>query len=597
MPNRITHCSIVVAVLAFALNGQGRAAIEPLQGEDPPTVVGFSSFVGGSGRDSVAAVAIDREGNVILAGETSSADFPVLDAGQTSRRGPTDAFVMKVSADGSRVVNSTYIGGSADDRASGVSVDPSGNVYVTGVTNSLDFPVTPDAYDLENGRFPTCAGGDCIDSFVVKIPAEGGPFSYATYLGGEHDDYAAGIAVDAEGNAFVTGSTNSFGIPRDNAFEPDKKQGSEGFITKLNPDGSGVLFSSYIGGNRGDGGSAIAVTPDGGAVFAGTSFSLDFLTKNPVQAANAGGPSPETSLDGFVARVTATGELSWSTYFGGFGRDAIRAVTLSPDGSIVLAGSTSSSALPLVNPAQSIPGGGGDAFVARLTADGGEITYSTYFGGSRNDELLGLAAGSDGAVTAVGLTRSQDLNVVSPIQSICGGCVEPGFQSDAMILRLRSDGTLAFMSYLGGAGGENANAAAVGQDGVVAFGGQTFSSGFPVTPGSFGAICPCPAGSTDNGFVTTLGTDEVVIVPPVISQIVSAKRPYRLIITGSNIAADAVVYLGADSTPWPDVVVGGPTSISVGRGKQLKSRFPKGVQVPVRVVNPDGGQATLTFTR
>lgn len=589
--------SILALALGLAVIPQTAAFARAPRGDAPPFEVGFASFVGGAGRDVVTAVAFDGDGNVILAGETSSADFPVVQAAQSTRRGPTDAFVMKVTPDGLRVVHATYIGGSADDRASGVAVDPAGNIYVTGVTTSLDFPVTPDAFDLENGRFPVCQGGDCIDSFVVKIPAEGGSFEYATYLGGEHDDYAAGIAVDASGNAFVTGSTNSFGIPRDNAFEPDKKQGSEGFITKLNADGSDVVFSSYIGGNRGDGGTAIAVTPDGGAVFAGTSFSDDFLTKGAFQAANAGGSSPETSLDGFVARVTGAGALSWSTYLGGVGRDAIRAVAVDSRGQIVVAGTTDSLSFPTVDPLQAVPGGGGDAFISRVSGDGTELEFSTYIGGSGADELLAVTGAANGSIVAAGLTRSADLAVVDPVQQTCGGCGAPGFFADALVVSISSGNALELATYLGAAAEETGLAVAVDSAGRMAVGGHTFSSGFPVTAGSFGSSCPCPPGSADNGFVFTIVRESVAIIPPVISQIASLKRPYRMTISGERFANGALVFIGDDPTAWPVATVGGPTSISLGGGKSLKARFQKGTAVTVRVVNPDGGEASGGFTR
>ena len=566
-------------------------------GETPAFTIGFSSFVGGTGRDRVTAVAFDGVGNVILAGETTSADFPVAQAGQGTRKGPTDAFVVKVARDGSRIVHATYVGGSADDRASGVAVDPEGNIYVTGVTTSLDFPVTPGAYDLENGRFPTCQGGDCIDSFVVKIPSDGGPFVYATYLGGEHDDYSAGIAVGADGSVFIAGSTNSFGIPRDNAFEPDKKQGSEGFITKLDATGSDVVFSSYIGGNRGDGATAIAVTPDGGAVFAGTSFSLDFLTKYPLQAANSGGSSPEMSLDGFVARVTADGALSWSTYLGGIGRDAIRAVTVDEAGDIIVAGTTDSTSFPTLDPLQGTAGGSGDAFLARIAADGSALKFSTYVGGSGSDEFLAVAAASDGTIVAAGLTRSADLAVVDPVQGSCGGCEAPGFFADALVLRLSSGNVVEISTYLGGTGEEMVAGVAIDTDGAIAIGGHTFSAGFPVTAGSFGASCPCPPGSADNGFVATILPNAVVVIPPVLSQVTSAKRPYRLILSGDAFQSGATVFIGDDLTAWPVVTVGGPTSITIGGGKSLKQRFPKGVGVSIRVVNPDGGEGVAVYTR
>ncbi len=179
----------------------------------------FSTFVGSIGDEFATGVAVAADGSVYIVGQTDSKTFPSVAALQPANAGGLDAFVAKLSPDGSHIVWSTYFGGSGDDFATGVAVAPDGSAFVTGQTMSLDFPTTPNAFDDDNGRFPTCTGADCIDSFVAKFSPDGQSLGYSTYLGGEHDDYANAIAVDADGHAFITGTTNSFGFPRVNAFD------------------------------------------------------------------------------------------------------------------------------------------------------------------------------------------------------------------------------------------------------------------------------------------------------------------------------------------------------------------------------------------
>ncbi len=552
----------------------------------------FSSYVGTLSPDSVEGVAVDQSGNVYVVGTTSAVDLPVLNAAQPALAGGTDVFVMKLSADAHTLLYATYLGGALDDAAIGIAVDASGAAYVTGTTTSLNFPVSPNALDPDNGRFPVCQGTDCIDGFVTKISPSGGAFEYSTYLGGEHDDYPEGIAVDAQGQACITGLTESFGFPRVNAFNGHKQGGSQAFVTKLNADGSACVFSSYIGGNKGESGYGIAVDAQGGVVVVGSTYSLDFGVKDAFQPNNAGGPDPVGNLDAFITKVNSAVELVFSTYLGGTGRDIARAVAVSADGTMHVAGSTTSTDFPTVAPSQAANAGGTDAFLATISPTGSTLTYATYLGGTGEDDGFGVAVGA-GGTAVTGVTESADFPLVAPLQAACGGCAAPGYFSDVFLTVYA--GAPVESTFLGGSSVDTVRTvAAVGSGFVVA--GSTFSSNFPTTAGAFGQACPCVVGSSANGFVARIGDDSVNPSMPQIDSVTALKRPFRLDVRGTAFDAAAAVYIGADTTPWPTAVVEA-THASIGGGKSLKARFPKGMPVSIRLVNPDGGTATATFTR
>jgi hypothetical protein len=195
--------------------------------------------------------------------------------------GPTDVFVTKVNAAGSALVYSTFLGGKADEEAMGIAVDAQGNAYVTGETESLDFPVTSGALatscvpvDTPAPMRQICSGGD---GFITKINPEGSALVYSTYLRGTHFEVGRSIAVDSEGSAYVTGFTGS-----DNFVTVDAPQGTYGggrfdaFVLKMNPSGSALVYSSYLGGKGAEGGYGIAVDPAGNAYVTGYTTSPDF---------------------------------------------------------------------------------------------------------------------------------------------------------------------------------------------------------------------------------------------------------------------------------------------------------------------------------
>ncbi|HJP92353.1 MAG TPA: SBBP repeat-containing protein [Pyrinomonadaceae bacterium] len=256
------------------------------------TALVYSTLLGGSGFDFASKIAIDSGGNAYVTG-TAQAGFPVTaGAFQTSFNGPNDVFVTKLNSTGTALIYSTFLGGSGTDRANGIAVNVAGNAYVTGFSDSLNFPVTP-------GAFQTVKAAG-VDAFVTQLTAAGNGLAYSTYLGGNADDSGADIALDIAGNASVVGSTSSPDFPTTaDAIQSDFGGGiNDAFITRLNATGTGLVFSTYLGGSSTDAAISIAVDPAGSIYLTGQTFSADFPTTPGAFQTVFGGNS-----DAFVAKV------------------------------------------------------------------------------------------------------------------------------------------------------------------------------------------------------------------------------------------------------------------------------------------------------
>jgi Big-like domain-containing protein/beta-propeller repeat-containing protein len=277
----------------------------------------YLTYLGGSGNDQGAGIAVDSAGNAYVTGSTRSIDFPTKNPLQAvNHAASVTAFVTKINATGSALVYSTYLGGSNLDVGSRIAVDGAGNAYVTGYTESTDFPTTPGAFQrVCSGSCGTNSG----DAFVAKINPTGSALVYSTYLGGSGADGGFGIAVDSAGNAYVGGFTQSANFPTTTgAFQTVCNGGSgcgswgDAFVTKINPTGSALVYSTFLGGSAAETGVSIAVDSAGNGYVTGATTSTNFPTKNPLQGTKSGG------FDGFVTKINATGSaLAYSTYLGG----------------------------------------------------------------------------------------------------------------------------------------------------------------------------------------------------------------------------------------------------------------------------------------
>ena len=318
--------------------------------------LGYSTYLGGNNEDLGNGIALDSAGNAYVTGYTFSNDFPTTaGAFQTTLRGCRNAFVSKLNRSGSALVYSTYLGGRDFDDGLGIALDSSGNAYVTGYTDSSDFPTTA-------GAFQTTFGGGSSDAFVSKLNRSGSALVYSTYLGGSSTDYGPGIAVDLAGNAYLTGITGSSDFPTTaGAFQTTFGGGFNAYVSKLSSSGSALVYSPYLAGRNGtDGGGGIALDSAGNAYVTGSTDSSDFPTTAGALQTTYGGGN-----DAFVSKLNSSGSaLVYSTYLGGSNFDYGSGIALDAAGNAYVTGVTQSSNFPTTAGAFQTTLRGSNAFVS-----------------------------------------------------------------------------------------------------------------------------------------------------------------------------------------------------------------------------------------
>ena len=449
-----------------------------------PVVQTYSTYLGGNGIDGASSIAVDATGSTYITGSTSAPDFPTVGPFQTDRSGG-DAFVTKLNPAGNAIVYSTYLGGitNGTDTAHAIAIDAAGAAYVTGTTSSTDFPLVN----------PVEANSSGDDAFLTKLSPAGNSLVYSTYLGGLQGDAAFGVAVDTagvawiagvsdstdfntvnpidtstpgphlfisrfsalgaltfstklggtsyekeptvavdpSGAAYVTGTTGSVDFDTVNPYEVDSGDHDEdAFVTKLSGAASPtVVYSTYLGGSEQDAATDVAVDSGGNAYVVGVTHSADFDRVGGVEGYNA-------NDDAFITKLSATGDaLVYSTFLGGGLFDSAGSVAVDALGQAHVAGTTDSHDFNHVG--QTGPPGGtvaSDVWAAKLSAGGGSLRYSVEFGGTSNDQALGIAVGPLGDAFVAGGTSSVDFPVVGGVQD--NTSIGDGFSGDAFVTRL-----------------------------------------------------------------------------------------------------------------------------------------------------------------
>jgi len=380
------------------------------------------TYLGGSGSDRAHRICVNNSGEAYLAGDTNSTNFPTVNAFQGSFAGVIDGFLTKLSDSGATIAYSTYLGGEGDDRGNDVCVDASGVAYVTGLTTSTDYPVT-------GGALKSSLQGNGSDAFVTAVGAAGNALVYSTYLGGTSDELANAIAVDGNGSVYVTGDTSSADFPTTaGAFQRTPGGGLyDVFLTRLNPGGAEIAFSTFVGGNGVDRCAALALDGLGNCYLTGFTNSTSFPTVNAPQAVLGGG-----SGDAFVSMVNSTGSgMIYSTYLGGSNRDNGQSIVVEPDGTAAVVGLTDSTDFPRTSGGAL---GGTDAFITRIAPGGVQLSYSASLGGAGSDLGLGIAADNAGGLYVTGATDSTNFSA---------GNTYGGGEKDAFAVRLGSQPLLA----------------------------------------------------------------------------------------------------------------------------------------------------------
>jgi len=487
---------------------------------DPGLV--YSTFIGGDGTSGIG-IAVDRAGSAYVTGRTSSTNFPTT-AGAFDRTYNggyyDDAFVTKLSATGAALLYSTYLGGSGKDQGFGIAVDGAGSAYLTGDTDSEDFPTTARAFDR------TLNGYD--DAFVTKLDASGAGLVYSTYLGGENGDGGAGIALDGAGSAYVTGTTPSYEFPTTAGAFDTTYNGpyyDDAFVTKLSASGAALVYSTYLGGSNyaggigDDQGVGIALDGAGNAYLTGQTNSRNFPT-----TVGAFDTTYNEGDDAFVTKLSANGAgLFYSTYLGGRGYDRSRGIALDDAGSAYLTGltgsQTGSPGFPTTAGAfdTTYNGGDYDAFVTKLDASGAVLVYSTYLGGSPNlgqsgdDQGFGIAVDGAGNAYLTGWTVSGDFPTTA-------GAFDTTWSEghDGFVTKLGASGAaLLYSTYLGGNGTSGVDIAVNGAGSAYLTGHAGLD--FPTTAGAFDT-------TSNDGFVTKLMPTVRCLVPRVIGQTLARAR-------------------------------------------------------------------------
>jgi hypothetical protein len=444
-----------------------------------PAVLVYCGYIGGSGYDTIRGIAVDDDGNAYITGITSSTEtnFPVTVGPDLTYNGEDyDAFVAKVNATGTALDYCGYIGGSNYDLGRGIAVDDDGSAYITGSTRSTEstFPVTVGPDLTYNGS---------QDAFIAKVNVSGTALDYCGYIGGSWGDSGYGIAVDVDGNAYVTGETSSNEANFPVTVGPDLTyDGSlDAFVAKVNASGTALDYCGYIGGSGNEDGGRIAVDDAGNAYITGTTRSTEDsfpVTVGPDLTYNG-------SEDAFIAKVNVSGTaFDYCGYIGGDSRDYGCGIAVDDDGSAYVTGWTFSteSTFPVTVGPDLTYNGSQDAFIAKVNVSGTALDYCGYIGGSSSDSGWGIAVDGDGNAYITGGTSSTEANfpvTVGPDLIYNGG-------HDVFIAKVNASGTaLDYCGYIGGSNYDLGRGIAVDDDGSAYITGSTRSteSTFPVTVG------------------------------------------------------------------------------------------------------------------
>jgi len=391
---------------------------------------------------------------------------------------------------------STYLGGANNDESCGIAVDSNGSAYVTGLTNS--FNIESDfgfiGFPLMNPAQSAFGGGNS-DAFVTKFDPTGTTLIYSTYWGGSNADEAHAIAVDSSGNAYITGLTFSSNFPTTvGAFQTTLKGLEDAFVAKFDSTGA-IVYSTYLGGEGSDHGNGIAVDVSGNAYVTGATDSMFFPRTSGAFQENLG--SGATS-NAFITKFNSTGTtIIYSTYLGGSGSDEGNGIALDLTNAYVT-GQTSSTDFPTLNPFQASLSGPTDAFITQLNNIGTALVYSTYLGGSNEDNGIGIAVDSSGRAYVTGDTASTNFPTLNPLQATFGGGTH-----DAFITKFSPAGTsLNYSTYLGGSNEDSGAGIAIDTIGNAYVVGKTASTNFPIVH----AFQSTYGGGSFDAFVTKINS-------------------------------------------------------------------------------------------
>ena len=439
---------------------------------DPELV--YSTFLGGSeveiGDNDRIGVAVDSSGNTYITGTTYSPDFPVTALPIDGHfDGASDGFVCKLNSSGTALVYSTYIGGTRKDCLNAIAVDSAGNAYVTGWSNSSNFPTTHGEKNKGNN-----------DITVVKINASGNALEYATMFGGLDSEDSWAITLDSSGHAYVVGRTWSINFPTtEHAYDQNYKGNRDGFVAELTVSGDAFVYSTFLGGNNYDALYDICIDDDGNAYVVGDSFSSDYPTTNDAYDRTYHG-----GYDIIISKLNPTGTaLVYSTYIGGNDNDAAYFMSLDSERNVYFSGASYSLDYPTTaNAFDTTHNGYVDVICGKLDVSGSNLLYSSFVGGTGGDWGSAISVCSSGIMTITGSTDSKNFPTTAD-----GFDTANNGNSDVFLIRIdpNSANQLVFSSYLGGRGVDRGCDMAVDSNNCIYLSGITRSADFPTTTMAF----------------------------------------------------------------------------------------------------------------
>lgn len=443
----------------------------------------YSTFIGGGGEDRGLSIKTNPDGNAFITGYTDSQNFPTTPgAYQTTSGGIgyADAFVTKLNQTGSSLIFSTFIGGKGGEQGNSITLDISGNSYITGCTNSSNFPTTPGAFQTNNNG--------SLDVFITKLNSAGTSLIYSTLLGSNNSDMANSISIDANENAYVAGRTESPDFPTTSgAFQTTSKGSVEGFVSIINPSGNSLVYSTFIGGSGDDTPNSIVVDNEGKAYITGSTGSSNYpVTTGALQSSLSG------SNDGFVTKINTSGSaLVYSTYLGGTNFDWGSSIAIDMDEAAYITGNTNSTDYPTTSTAymKTYGGGSNDGFITKLNSAGNALVYSTFIGGNSTDYCEDIKIDSDKNAYVTGYTSSLNFPTTErAFQRTYGG-----ERYDIFISTLNPTGNaLGYSTYLGGNGMDEGFSLSIDGNKYIYVTGHTWASqtnSYPTTPGAFQSTC------------------------------------------------------------------------------------------------------------
>jgi Beta-propeller repeat/Abnormal spindle-like microcephaly-assoc'd, ASPM-SPD-2-Hydin len=504
------------------------SSLDPTKATVIDPVLVYGTFLGGSGDDQASGIAVDASGNVYISGTTDSTDFPLGVLGSLPAGSP-HVFVAKLDATGSTLLYADYLGGNVYDYGYALAIDSAGEVYVTGTTASSNFPTTVNAYQ---GSYP---GG--FNGFLTEISADGSTLEYSTYLGGNGSDWPASIAIDSFNDILVAGSTTSTNFPVANAYQSSAsanqggKFGTYGFLTKFSAGGSTLVYSTYFAGNTnvapGCGSpscwpapysaiAAVTVDSTGNAYVGGNTNTYNFPTTSGVYQTSSN--APQNNSAGFLAKFSLTGTLTYSTYFDETSGivTIINGVAVDSSGSAYATGGAySDGTFPITSTSICDPAVSGPycgyAFVTKFDPAAASLVYSTFLG--PNNLSTAISISIDGADNAyiLGSTNDTSFGLANGIEGFSteGSQYQAGVDYDVILAEIDPTGTTElFATYIGGSGNNSADAMALDASANIYVAGTTDSIDFPVTQGSFQEVI---GGNTD-GFIVKVSPADAAAV-------------------------------------------------------------------------------------